>query len=93
MLTSTSQTLAHVYYSNYTYSQIHPLVILMLECCHKPREHHNAIWEKYADRRFKRASHFVQGEMRARFWVPSVAEHASMALDYELAGLGWEERR
>lgn len=59
-----------MYYSNYTYIQLYPLVSLMLECCEAPRAHHPAIYEKYADRRFKRASFFVEGEIMRGFTLP-----------------------
>ncbi|MCJ1308977.1 hypothetical protein MMC25_002632 [Agyrium rufum] len=61
---------AHVYYSGYTYSQIHGLCELMLECCEHPKQHHNAIYEKYAEKRYSRAAVFVQGEMKNGFYVP-----------------------
>jgi G2/mitotic-specific cyclin 3/4 len=44
----------------------------MLECCENPEKHHSAVFEKYSDRRYKRASHFVQGEMKRGFTLPSV---------------------
>ncbi|KAL4794629.1 cyclin-like protein [Aspergillus venezuelensis] len=47
---------AHVHYAGYTYSQLYPLVSLMLECFEMPRKHHAAIYEKYTDKRFKHAS-------------------------------------
>ena len=40
---------------------------IMLECCMDPQRHHQAIHEKYLDRRFKRASLFVDNEIRAGF--------------------------
>ncbi|KAA6408497.1 MAG: hypothetical protein FRX48_07579 [Lasallia pustulata] len=63
---------AHVYYSNYTYSQLHSLILLMLECCETPFKHHVAIFEKYTDRRYKRASLFVESEMQKGFQVRDV---------------------
>lgn len=41
----------------------------MVECCENPRKHHSAIFDKYNDKRFKRASHFVETEMRRGFQV------------------------
>ncbi|EEP79950.1 G2/mitotic-specific cyclin 3 [Uncinocarpus reesii 1704] len=61
----------HVYYSNYTPSQLYPLVSLMLECCDIPQRHHPAIYEKYSDRRFKRASCFVESEILSGFQLPN----------------------
>ena len=41
----------------------------MVECCENPQKHHSAIFDKYNDKRFKRASHFVETEMRRGFQV------------------------
>ncbi|KAH0564982.1 hypothetical protein GP486_001630 [Trichoglossum hirsutum] len=64
---------AHIYYSDYTYSQLHPLVSMMLECCEFPRKHHQAVFEKYCDRRYKRAALFVEGEMGKGFTIPHIS--------------------
>ncbi|KAL4923469.1 cyclin-like protein [Aspergillus undulatus] len=61
---------AHVHYAGYTYSQLYPLVSLMMECCENPRKHHAAIYDKYTDKRFKLASLFVEAEMRKNFCLP-----------------------
>lgn len=61
------QSPAHVYYSNYTYSQIISLVKMMVECCEDARKHHAAIYDKYLDKRYKRASQFAESEMRRGF--------------------------
>ncbi|MCJ1265311.1 hypothetical protein MMC22_005187 [Lobaria immixta] len=71
---------AHVYYSNYTYSQLFNLVVLMVECCENPQKHHCAIFDKYTDKRFKRASHFVENEMKRGFHVMDVAANSSAGL-------------
>ena len=44
----------------------------MMECCEHPLKHHAAVFEKYSDRRYKRASTFVKGEMEKGFVLPSV---------------------
>ncbi|OJJ51202.1 hypothetical protein ASPZODRAFT_148528 [Penicilliopsis zonata CBS 506.65] len=72
MLKKGSWTPAHVHYSGYTYSQLFPLLSLMYECCENPRKHHAAIYEKYTDKRFKRASLFVEAEMRKGFRLPEL---------------------
>lgn len=64
------QTPAHVYYSNYTYSQLRQLLAVMVECCEDPQKHHGAVYEKYTDKRYKRASLFVQSEIRRGFQLP-----------------------
>ncbi|KAK2774182.1 hypothetical protein FQN52_004412 [Onygenales sp. PD_12] len=79
MLQKGSWTPAHVHYSNYTYSQLHPLVSLILECCESPQKHHAAVYEKYSDRRFKRASYFVESEMNKGFKLPETAREGSTA--------------
>ncbi|KAL8999368.1 MAG: hypothetical protein Q9169_001794 [Polycauliona sp. 2 TL-2023] len=60
---------AHTYYSEYTYTQLYSLVLLMVECCEDPRKHHAAIFDKYMDKRYKRASLFAETEMRRGFQV------------------------
>ncbi|MCJ1275166.1 B-type cyclin [Puttea exsequens] len=60
---------AHIYYSNYTYAQLFNLVHLVVECCEDARRHHGAIFEKYTDKRYKRASHFAEAEMKRGFQV------------------------
>ena len=67
------QSTEHVYFSNYTYSQLHSLVLLIIECCDQPHKHHASIFDKYGDKRFKRASHFVQSELDRGFRVLDVA--------------------
>jgi len=71
---------AHVYYSNYTYSQIYNLLATMLDCCADPEGHHCAVFQKYTDRRFKRASLFVQTEIKKGFSLPRSNSTTSMSL-------------
>ncbi|EXJ94252.1 hypothetical protein A1O1_02645 [Capronia coronata CBS 617.96] len=68
----------HVYYSGYTYSQLKPLVHLLLECCDDPRKHHSAVFNKYCDKRYKRASAFVETEMQRGFRLPDPAAMLSL---------------
>jgi hypothetical protein len=63
---------AHVYYSGYTWTQLRSLVSMIMECCENPQKHHSAVFEKYSDRRYKRASLFVQAEMDKGFTLPSL---------------------
>lgn len=56
-----------MYYSNYTYAQLFPLLLTILECCENPSKHHNAIYDKYSERRFKRSSLFVEAEIGKGF--------------------------
>ncbi|KAI3399334.1 hypothetical protein diail_7289 [Diaporthe ilicicola] len=63
-------SLGHIHYSGYTWTQLKPLVAMLLECCRSPQKHHTAVYEKYADRRFKKASTFVEEEVNKGFALP-----------------------
>ncbi|RCI08607.1 hypothetical protein L249_4888, partial [Ophiocordyceps polyrhachis-furcata BCC 54312] len=63
-------TKLHVHYSGYTWSQLKPLVAMLIECCDRPRLHHSAVYEKYKDLRFKEASTLVQRALDAGFTLP-----------------------
>ncbi|KAK4553930.1 B-type cyclin [Recurvomyces mirabilis] len=77
MLRKGDWSAAHVFYSNYTYSQLRQLLAGILECCEKPQKHHAAVFEKYMDKRYKRASTFVATEMQRGFQLPGVVRGAS----------------
>lgn len=64
------QTAHHVYYSGYTFSQLKSIVQLLLDCCEDPAKHHRAVFDKYCDKRYKRASAFVQTEIQRGFCLP-----------------------
>ncbi|KAF2710128.1 hypothetical protein K504DRAFT_454466 [Pleomassaria siparia CBS 279.74] len=64
---------AHAHYSGYTLQQLRPLVATMLECCDNPQKHHSAVYEKYTDKRYKRASIFVETELTKGFQLPFVS--------------------
>ncbi|KAK8111297.1 G2/mitotic-specific cyclin-4 [Apiospora kogelbergensis] len=63
----------HVYYSGYTFTQLKPVVAMMLDCCRIATRHHAAVFEKYSDKRYKRAATYVQNEIRSGFVVPYLA--------------------
>lgn len=63
MLRKGDWTQAHTFYSGYTAEQLAPLVQTLVECCENPKTHHNAVYKKYADRRYKRASLYVANWM------------------------------
>ncbi|TQN74206.1 G2/mitotic-specific cyclin-4 [Colletotrichum shisoi] len=63
-------TPAHVHYSGYTWGQLRNLATMILECCHAPRKHHLAVFEKYSDKRYKRAAEYVQTEITKGFTLP-----------------------
>lgn len=67
MLTKGDWTMQHIYYSGYTYGQIYPLLVTLVDCLHEPETHHNAVFQKYGDKRFKRASTFVRNQMAKGF--------------------------
>lgn len=71
--------LAHVHYSTYTYSQLRQLLNAMLECCEEPRKHHMAVFDKYTDKRFKRASTYVETEMGKGFQLPKYTRQSSVS--------------
>ncbi|KAK5199816.1 B-type cyclin [Exophiala xenobiotica] len=79
MLRKGTWTAHHVYYSGYTYSQLKPLVSLLLECCDDPRKHHSAVFNKYCDKRYKRASAFVETEIQRGFQLPDPAAMVFLA--------------
>ncbi|KAI5949291.1 CLB4 [Candida jiufengensis] len=53
-------TKAHVYFSGYCERQLRSLAEQILENCKNPEKNHKAIFEKYAERRFRKSSLFVQ---------------------------------
>jgi hypothetical protein len=69
-------TLSHVHYSGYTYTQLHPLVLYLVHILEFPMEHHPSVFEKYQQRRFKKASLYVQDEMRRGVVVPEPQKFA-----------------
>ena len=70
ILTNLYQSQAHVHYSGYTLPQLRHLISVMLECCDNPQKHHAAVYEKYTDKRYKRASIFVENEINKGFELP-----------------------
>ncbi|GAB1314044.1 B-type cyclin [Madurella fahalii] len=56
-------TPAHVHYSGYTLSQLKPLIQTIFECCHDPRKHHGAVFEKYSSPKYKQSATFVEGKI------------------------------
>ncbi|KAI0471615.1 cyclin-like protein [Xylariaceae sp. FL0804] len=63
-------TTAHVHYSGYTYSQLKPLVGMILDCCRIARKHHGAVFDKYSDKRYRRSSLYVEGQLAQGFTLP-----------------------
>ncbi|SMR47666.1 unnamed protein product [Zymoseptoria tritici ST99CH_3D1] len=67
MLRKGPWTQAHVYYSGYTFFQLQRTLKAIHRCCMNPQVHHGAVFEKYDDKRYRRASYFVQAEMEKGF--------------------------
>lgn len=67
--------MAHTHYSGYTWSQVRPLANVIIHCCRDPRAHHAAVYEKYASNKFKKASVFVEEELRRGFSMPPPHMH------------------
>ncbi|KAJ5952698.1 uncharacterized protein N7479_011111 [Penicillium vulpinum] len=74
LLNKGNWTPAHAFYSGYLYSQLIPVLTTLMECCENPRRHHAAIFEKYSDRRFKRAAMFVEAELATDFVLPEASD-------------------
>ncbi|KAI9671388.1 MAG: hypothetical protein M1831_004297 [Alyxoria varia] len=72
MLRKGPWSLKHIYYSGYTYNQLRPLLSTMVSCCDDPNKHHTAVFDKYGDKRYKRASYFVQSVMDKEFVLPPI---------------------
>lgn len=64
MLNRGSWDAPHIYYSGYTEEQLLAPVSAIIDCCRNPLDHHKAIFDKYCDRRFKKAALFVADYMR-----------------------------
>jgi hypothetical protein len=75
---------AHVYYSNYTLSQLHRLLKALLDCCQAARIHHRTVYEKYTDRRYKKSSVFVREQLAAGFQLPIMARGSAGAAQSSL---------
>src|SRR5215469_14393978 len=78
MLGKGDWSLAHVHYSQYTYAQLRHLLATILECCQDQRKHHAAVFEKYTEKRYKKASIFVEGEIQNGFTLPPVRRDSSI---------------
>lgn len=66
-------------------SQLRQLVSCIMECCDAPQKHHAAVYEKYTDKRYKRASIFVETEVAKGFQLPYASRDS-------LAGQMWRRK-
>lgn len=69
MLRKGDWTPKHVYFSTYTEDQLRPGAKAVRQTLENPLEHHAAIFEKYSERKFRRAASFVQN------WISYAKEH------------------
>jgi G2/mitotic-specific cyclin 3/4 len=80
MLGKGEWTLPHAHFSGYTYAQLRQLLQTILDCCEAPQKHHSAVYEKYADKRFKRSSTYVESQMKRGFSLPKLPK-GSIVID------------
>jgi hypothetical protein len=78
-----------MHYSGYTMCQLEQLVATIFECCLTPRKHHAAVFNKYANAKYKRASTYVEVEISNGFVLPfsSNPTHSLRFPDHNKAGL------
>lgn len=66
---------------------------MLFECCENPQKHHQAVFDKYSDRRYKRASIFVASEVAKGFALPAACVRASLpSLEDVAAHMPFETR-
>ncbi|KAI0834711.1 A/B/D/E cyclin [Hypoxylon sp. FL0890] len=70
MLKKGDWTPEHVHYSGYTYTQLKPLMVTILDCCRTGRKHHQAVYDKYTEGLFKHASLYVEEQIMDGFQLP-----------------------
>ncbi|KAF2719763.1 hypothetical protein K431DRAFT_106326 [Polychaeton citri CBS 116435] len=79
MLQKGEWSTSHVYYSDYTFAQLRSLLEVLVECCENPKVHHLAVFEKFCDKRYKKAAVFVAGQMAQGFRLPSKPQPLNQA--------------
>lgn len=62
-------TTEHVHYSGYTFAQLEPMINMILECCTIAKKHHQAVYEKYSDKRYKRCANYVESQLKSGFYL------------------------
>jgi len=77
MLNKGHWTEAHMFYSGYTWRQMHPTVLVLLDCLTDPRRHHASPFSKYSERKFKRASRFVEEYMSQGQYIEITEENVT----------------
>jgi Cyclin, C-terminal domain len=66
-----------MFYSGYTWRQLYPTILVLLDCVTHQREHHPSVFAKYAEKKFKRASRFVEEYMSQGQYIEITEENAS----------------
>ncbi|KAI9885790.1 MAG: hypothetical protein M1823_002419 [Watsoniomyces obsoletus] len=65
----------HIYYSNYTYPQLHPLVNAILSCLEAPQRHHQTVYEKFCDKKYRQVALLAEQEVQDGFELPHYYHH------------------
>ncbi|KAF2759108.1 G2/mitotic-specific cyclin 3 [Pseudovirgaria hyperparasitica] len=81
MLGKGDWSLHHIHYSGYTLNQLRHLVNTILECCEDPRKHHQAVFDKYADKKYRSASIYVETELRRGWCMPQPIKSRNSIVD------------
>ncbi|KNC22232.1 hypothetical protein FF38_04554 [Lucilia cuprina] len=76
MLRKGNWTARHIYFSNYTEDQLESGVKAVREALCDPATHHKAVFDKYAERKFRKASLFVQN------WVTMVQRNTALDFNF-----------
>ncbi|KAK9769208.1 putative Cyclin-like protein [Seiridium cardinale] len=80
----------HVHYSGYTFAQLQPLVTMVLECCTIAEKHHQAVLDKYSEKRFKKCATYVQNQLKSGFYLePPQAVAPALNARYENFPFTW----
>ena len=66
-----------MFYSGYTWRQIHSAVLVLLDCLHQARSHHPSIFSKYSEKKYRRASRFVEEYMGQGQYIEITEEKIS----------------
>jgi len=72
-----------VFYSGYTWRQLYPTVLVLLDCLTQQRQHHPSVFAKYAEKKFKRASRFVEEYMNQGQYI-EITEEGAHPNDFEV---------
>ena len=71
-----------MFYSGYTWRQLYPTVLVLLDCLTQQRHHHPSVFAKYAEKKFKRASRFVEEYMSQGQYMEITEEAIHEGVEY-----------